>query len=61
MKRLYRKIARAMFMNAYHDELCDIAKDLRNSKDIGISLEDYKKCNMVIGKIDILEKLDLLS
>ena len=63
MKNLYKKIARSIFMHAYHDELVGINQDIRQAS----KNRDMNDVNMltilgeVIGKINVLEKLDLLS
>jgi hypothetical protein len=63
MKNLYKKIARAIFMNAFNDELVEISQDIRKSS-ANRDTDDVNRLTIlgeVIGKINVLEKLDLLS
>jgi hypothetical protein len=63
MKNLYKKIARSMFMNAFHDELVGINEDIRQASK-NRDMNDVNRLTIlgeVIGKINVLEKLDLLS
>ena len=62
MKNLYKKIARAIFAHAFHDELVDIGKEIKTVESkIVVSADDYSKVSRAIGKLEVLEKLDLLS
>lgn len=62
MKNLYKKIARAIFMHAFYDELVEIGKEIKTVKSkIVVSSDDYSKVSRAIGKLEVLEKLDLLS
>ena len=64
MKNIYKKIARKIFMHAYHDELCEIGGDIRKSSDmlaINPSIDVLSELNKSLGKLEVLEKLDLLS
>ena len=63
MKNIYRKIARKIFMNAFHDELVEINQDIRQASK-NRDMNDVNRLTIlgeVIGKINVLEKLDLLS
>lgn len=62
MKNIYKNIARKMFMHAYYDELVEIGKEIKTVKSkIVVSADDYSKVSRAIGKLEVLEKLDLLS
>ncbi len=62
MKNIYKKIARKIFMCAYHDELCEIGGDIRKSDILAInpSIDVLSELNKSLGKLEVLEKLDLL-
>jgi hypothetical protein len=63
MKNIYKKIARKIFMNAFHDELVEINQDIRQASK-NRDMNDVNRLTIlgeVIGKINVLEKLDLLS
>ena len=62
MKNLYKKIARAIFMHAYDDELCEIEKDIRIVElKVTLSVNGYAEVHKAIGKLETLGKLDLIS
>lgn len=64
MKNLYKKVARKIFMCAYYDELCEISGDIKETEKLIIdasSINVLSELNKSLGKLEVLEKLDLLS
>lgn len=62
MKNIYKKIARKIFMHAYYNELCEIGCDIRNLElKILFSISVPSEVDKSLGKLEALDKLDLLS